>query len=216
METVIIPAGSVPAMLTHSDPSVICNTHKHTWNFDSLIDEVHFCWKHIAAHTWSCSHCTSITLCPGFGCHGCKVGGASVSLNSVIGWDGWVVVAGVAARSQLDSTRSKAEYGWSHMTPAYPSLHTHTNAAPSRVQLPWRQGSLAQGSTKNYKGNSREKQIRCTNLDVFFQITKWGSGCRALDESVILHVPYMNFLLSIYGLKYDHNSSMAFKHGWSE
>lgn len=32
METVIIPAGSVPAMLTHSDPSVICNTHKHTCN----------------------------------------------------------------------------------------------------------------------------------------------------------------------------------------
>lgn len=29
METVIIPAGSVPAMLTHSDPSVICNKQTH-------------------------------------------------------------------------------------------------------------------------------------------------------------------------------------------
>lgn len=44
--------------------------------------------------TLSASHCTTSCLCPGLGCHGCRVGGAGVVVaGTVVGcWGGVVAV----------------------------------------------------------------------------------------------------------------------------
>lgn len=73
---------------------------------------------HANAHLLTCwsSHSISTTFCPCLGCHVSRVGGAWVVVGTVVGWNPWVVVAGVA-RSQVDSGRSKVKVGRSQRTP---------------------------------------------------------------------------------------------------
>lgn len=102
----ILPSRPDPAVTTH---------HAHT-NAHLLT-----CWS---------SHSISTTFWPGLRRHGSRVGGAWVVVGTVVGWNTWVVVAGVAgvagvacsgtrlsARSQVDSDRSKVKVGRSHRTP---------------------------------------------------------------------------------------------------
>lgn len=76
---------------------------------------------HANAHLLTCwsSHRISTTFWPCLGCHASRVGGAWVVVGTVVGWNPWVVVAGVAgvARSQVDSERSKVKVGRSQRTP---------------------------------------------------------------------------------------------------
>ncbi len=110
METVIIPADSPPAVLTHSASSVIYNhTHTHTQHKPSqeqscLPDRTQ---THHQLTCWS-SHSISTAFWPALGRHGSRMGGAWVVVGTVVGWNTWVVVAGVGGRGRRGMFRDEA------------------------------------------------------------------------------------------------------------